>query len=410
MRYAFPQATHIDAYLKAIEGYEEFMVKRDPKSGILVLNYLYAAERTFTDPNSYADPQEALNAALRRECRGIEFDLETGDLVTRKLHKFHNVGEKPEYASHRLPWGEQHWVLDKLDGSMITPFRRRDGVLEWHTKMGATQVAEPVVRHVEAASEAIPYARFADEMREQGKTPIFEWCSRQQRIVIDYPTDMLVLTAVRDNRTGVYMPYDEMAVLAKLRGIPVVRALDGMVGDPQAFLRETADIEDAEGYVVRWADGHMAKAKGSWYCRIHRTKDLLHLEKDVWALVLDDLVDDAKPFMQDADRAAVEGFMDALYRGVGETAQRLEATVAAARVACGGEKKRFAMEVVNQPSVPVIEKGLLFAVWDGRPAVETVLGLLKRNTGTQTRIDEVRYLAGGVSWQQFYTSAGPLDD
>jgi hypothetical protein len=36
-------------------------------------------------------------------------------------------------------------------------------------------------------------------------TPIFEWCSRNQRIVVDYPEDMLVLTAVRDNIEGVYI-------------------------------------------------------------------------------------------------------------------------------------------------------------------------------------------------------------
>lgn len=404
MRYTFPQATHIDAYLAAIEGYDEFVAKRDPDSGLIILNYVFAQQRTFEDPLSFEDPQAQLNAALRRECRGIEFDMETGDLVTRKFAKFFNIGEKPETSSHIVPWDQQHWVLEKLDGSMITPYRRRDGRYEWHTKMGMTDVARPVMRHVAAFGPA--YEFFAEAMCEQGKTPIFEWCSRQQRIVIDYPVDELVLTAIRDIRTGAYTAYPEMAMLAGLHGIPCVKALEGGVGDVQKFLRESADIEGMEGYIIRWADGHMVKAKGAWYTTIHRTKDMLHLEKDVWSLVLDELVDDAKPFMQTEDLAAVEGFVDALFAGAKATADRIDQVVAAAKQSCAGEKKRFATEVV--PAFPSVEKALLFAVWDGKPATEAVLGLLKKNTGSQTRIDEIRYLAGGVSWSHFY-GAGTID-
>jgi len=48
------------------------------------------------------------------------------------------------------------------------------------------------------------YQQFAKWCIENRLTPIFEWCSRKQRIVIDYPEDKLVLLAVRENMSGKY--------------------------------------------------------------------------------------------------------------------------------------------------------------------------------------------------------------
>jgi tRNA splicing ligase len=182
MHYQFPKVSHIDPFLKAIDGSDEFIVKRD----------------------SVSDSQEAYNAALRRECRGIEFDIETGDLVTRKYAKFFNVNQTPETQMHAIDWSQPHWILEKLDGSMITPFRKNDGNIQWHTKMGYTEVSLPVNKFVETHPE---YIKFAHYCIDNGWTPIFEWCSRQQKIVIDYPEEKLILTAIRDNVSGEYLPY-----------------------------------------------------------------------------------------------------------------------------------------------------------------------------------------------------------
>src|SRR4051812_43495898 len=121
MRYAFPIASHIDAYLAAIAGRDEFIVKRDPEHGLLTINYLYTQTDTFPDPLCCADPQAARIAALLRDCRGIEFDIDSGDVVTKKYNKFFNVNQTAESQMHAIGWSEPHRILVKLDGSMMTP-------------------------------------------------------------------------------------------------------------------------------------------------------------------------------------------------------------------------------------------------------------------------------------------------
>lgn len=204
MHYEFQAASNIDAYLKAIDGANEFIVKRDAVNGIIIINYVFSCPTTFPDPCALTGKDHRM-AVLRRDCRGLKFDLETGDVVAKPYHKFFNVNQLPETQIGAIDWQQPHVILEKLDGSMVHPHRRKDGVIEWHTKMGPTLVADPVNAFVKAHPE---YEALAHYCIDRNLTVIFEWCSRQQRIVLDYPQEMLILTAIRDNHTGQYMPYE----------------------------------------------------------------------------------------------------------------------------------------------------------------------------------------------------------
>ena len=270
----------------------------------------------------------------------------------------------------------------------------------WHgaRKLGATRVALPVQEYVHANPQ---YLRMAHDFLAQGVTPIYEWCSPQQRIIIDYREDQLVLTAVRDNTTGQYHAYERLLTYGAQYGIPVVRALPGSVESITAFMAQVHDLEGAEGYVIRFADGHMLKVKGLWYLQLHKTKALLEWEKDVWGLILHDKLDDAKAFMDGQDRARVEAFAQAFETALQQTVERLRWIVIAARDNLGDSKKRFAIEVVNVPSVPVQERGLLFKIWDGDDPGQVVRDYLKAHSNTQTKVNELRPLVGGVNWYDF---------
>jgi hypothetical protein len=71
------------------------------------------------------------------------------------------------------------------------------------SKMGITDVALQAEEFVGANPK---YLDFASWCISNQLTPLFEWCSRKQKIVIDYPEDKLVLLAVRNNITGEYLP------------------------------------------------------------------------------------------------------------------------------------------------------------------------------------------------------------
>jgi RNA ligase len=193
MKYDFPVIDHLDDVRPAIAGRDEFIIAE--RDWGYVVNYMVAMTDTFPAIESKLD-------SIRRECRGLLFHKD-GRIMSRRLHKFFNVNERDETQFHGIDWNHPHVILEKLDGSMITPVVT-DAGLRWGTKMGITDVGMGAELFV---AENPQYQELAQWCIDNGKTPIFEWTSRKQRIVIDYEEDNLVLIAVRDNITGEYLPY-----------------------------------------------------------------------------------------------------------------------------------------------------------------------------------------------------------
>jgi hypothetical protein len=148
----------------------------------------------------------------------------------------------------------------------------------------------------------------------------------------------------------------------------------------------------------------MIKIKGEWYVRIHKTKDNLTFEKNVVDLLINEKMDDAKAFMMDEDRARVDAFETEFWIGINEvvnTYERYFQTV----LASGLDRKAYAQNWMptirdNDPYAPVF----VFARFDGRDPRELILSQIRKNTGTQTRIDSVRNLWGGAQWSYSFES------
>lgn len=304
MNYEFPTITNISDVLPWIEGHDEFVVAE--KEGYTVINYNVMMADTF--PKVHLDGWEWPVAKIRRECRGIIFDSKTGEILRRPFHKFFNVNEREETQDHVVDLSRPHAILEKLDGSMIAPFIV-DGKMIWGTKMGATDVAKPVEAFVE---EHPNYRQFAKFVISRGYTPIFEWCSRKQRIVLDYAEDQLILTAMRDMTTGRYVSRDIMINSADLHFIPVVRQWDiGIHMDDhtmRSFVSYVSGLEDMEGFVVRFDDGHMLKLKCHWYLQIHKAKEAILQDRNIIELILEDHLDDIKAHLPDEDRDRLTQF------------------------------------------------------------------------------------------------------
>lgn len=410
MFYEFPEVTHVDQILEAIKGRDEFVVKRDEDNRYIVVNYAVNFEDTFP-------PVTDRRTALLRECRGVTFCMDTGRVLARKYHKFFNVNERPETQIHAVDFTQPHDVLEKLDGSMLTPFMVK-GRIQWGTKMGLTDVAKPVeefVREYDLAHPTQRYVDFATMCNMHELTPIFEWCSRKQRIVIDYPEDRLVLTAIRHRVTGEYHTYDQLAAIQKQWGFPLARSLPGNAENIRVFMDEAHDLEGAEGYIIRFRNGHMLKVKGLWYCQLHGTLDQLRFEKDVIRLVLDDKLDDAKPFLPPDLIACVDNFAHDLFGNIAKQGERLYWIAQAAYDNLNGSKKRFAMETVNGDPANKPYAPLLFSIWDRLEegeagAVAAVRAQVSNCTGSQGKVNAGRYLFGNVHWNSYIGKKVPTDD
>lgn len=364
------------------------------KGDLVLFNYVVTFDNSF--PDFTGDPIRDREVAMIRECRGISFDKNTGEVALRKFFKFFNIGQREETQPHMIDWSTPHVILTKEDGSMISPYFN-NGVWEYHTKMGATDVASLADDFV---ADNPHYNVFAEWCRDKGVTPIFEFCSRKQKIVLDYPEDALILLAIRNNRDGSFVHYSEMCEIGERFGVPVVAAIEGSVTDPHEFIAHVRGLINQEGYVIRFDNGHMVKIKAEEYLMLHNMIDKLQREKDVLALVMSGTLDDEKAFMSDEARKKVDAFAEAVERGIMQTAVRLKEYANRAVEATGGDKKRIAMEYVNIPSVDKGDRKLLFHIVAGRNAFEVVFDYVKANISTGPRVDEVRHLFN-ARWDEF---------
>ena len=361
-----------------IESLEDVLPHIAPDIGIIhsdhgaysVINYVYAMDTTF-------------DTAIARECRGLKFDRD-GRLIARPFHKFFNLGEKRPPEDE--PWDEAHVVLDKLDGSMIHP-AMLEGELAFMTRMGVTDQSRAALAE---ASDDVRH--LSTDMLAAGFTPVFEFTSPENRIVLDYQKTELTLLAVRETRTGRYMPHAEVAALAGKYDISVVQAV-GQVEDVHAFWTRARALEGLEGYVVAFESGHRLKTKADAYVLRHKALSGLAHEKNLLAWIAQNALDDVLPLLAPDAAELVQGYQDQVMAGIARHDRDILAFVETHR---GLERKDFAARVkseVDRALQPVVFRAL-----DGQPPTRGLMDVLAKASGSETRVDAIRPLFG-MSWQ-----------
>lgn len=387
MFYEFPEIKNLKQVEAAIRGRTEFKIYE--RDDFIVVNYHVNLIDTFP-------PVKTINSAIRRELRGIKFDRKTGGIIARPYHKFFNFNERPETQESEIDWNASFNILEKLDGSMVHPLMLQNQVVLC-TKAGPTDISAQAQDYAENVKS--DYMGFCQYMLNIETTPLFEWCSNQNRIVIDYPEDKLILTGMRYNKNGCYLPLHIMRLSASNYDIPVVKTWEGTFDGVNDFVDSIQGLEGEEGYVARWPFGHMIKFKNIWYLQLHKTKELMTFEKDIWRLILGNKTDDAKAFLEQKDKDRLDAFTTDLLNEISNKADELKWIVIAAKDNLNESKKRFAIEIVNGRKS--IEKGPLFSIWDGKDPKETIEDLIWKNCNSGTRLEDVRPLVNDIRWNDY---------
>jgi RNA ligase len=385
MNYVFPHITHINDVLPHIEGRKEFRVLE--KEGYTVIIYAVSFEDTFAE-----NPGESTrNACIRKECRGLIFDTETGNIISRPYHKFFNVGEKEETQLNKINLYEPHVVLEKLDGSMIRPIPTPEG-FRLATKAGVTDVAMNAEVFI---ADKPHYATFIHKCFQRNITPIFEWCSRKNRIVVDYPEDQLILTGLRYVFEGSYVTYEIMKSYATAWNIPVVKAVDGLsVQNIDLFVKQVREWDDGEGIVLRFDTGHMCKVKSADYVLRHKSKDSISQEKNVIDCILQDAVDDLVPLLTPEEAARLKEFQNAFWMGLEDVGMDIHD--AYRQIERGQDQKEFATMAV--PSVLPQYQPFMFKLRKGVPVRDLLIEQIGKSLSSQPKIDASRWLWGNLDW------------
>lgn len=361
-----------------IERLEDVLPFIVPDTGIIhsrhdgysVINYVFTVQNTF-------------DTALARECRGLKFDPD-GKLIARPFHKFFNLGEKRPAGEE--PWQSDHVVLDKLDGSMIHPAIVRDELV-FMTRMGISAQSRQALQ---AASRTVH--DFCRDMIAAGFTPIFEYTSPENRVVLAYEKPELTLLAVRDMKTGAYMPHAEVAKLAVVRGVALVAAFDP-VSDYASFWSEARAQEGVEGYVIAFDDGHRVKIKADSYALRHKALAGLAHEKNLLAWVATGATDDVLPLLSPEAGKRVQTYQDRVFEGVGKWQREIERFVAEF-----GHLPRREFALIAKEQLDPKLQSVAFRLLDGTPARDGLMDVLKRASMTDTKVESVRELFG-LEWQ-----------
>lgn len=407
----FPILNTVDPIIDLVKDLPEFKISENHEHGFGYISYMVAFEDTFGDLTKAKTEKERLDVMLRREARGIKYDLKTHQVVGRTYHKFFNANERAETNMGKVDMSQEHHLLDKLDGSMVSPYRTPSNKLIMLTKKGISDVGALATGW---SAENQTYRKFYDKIMDQNKTPIFEWCSRKSRIVIDYPTDRMVLTAIRDNVTGEYDHYDAMRELALENNIDVVQAYKSNFNSLDAIIGEIRHLLDMEGIIVRFTDGNMLKIKGEWYCAIHRVASNFKFEKDIIRMLVSETIDDAKPFLGDDLKEAADKFHHALIGEMKRIASEIYWETVTAHDRFNGSAKRFA-EYIQGDLKLIGRSKVMFKAYREELSEEEIynqiVAIVLGSCSTASKVEAIRHhYLGDLRWESFALVKDQLDD
>jgi RNA ligase len=196
-------------------------------------------------------------------CRGLIYNVATGEVLARPFPKFFNYGEP---GAPEIPLDAGVDVTDKLDGSLGILYPTPDG--EWAVATRGSFDSEQA-RHATAVWRR-QYAELCAEqgMPHRGVTMLFEIVYPGNRIVCDYgPTDDLFLLGAVDIEYGHSFGPNESEAFGNWMGprtqeFTFPTFADAVAAPPRA---------GAEGLVVRlWHSEHRVKLKQEDYVALHR--------------------------------------------------------------------------------------------------------------------------------------------
>lgn len=254
----------------------------------------------FTIVSYIFNDNELWHDAINYEARGITFDS-NGKIIMRPFEKFHNLNGHNTTQYKDLDFTDSTFY-NKKDGSMITG-TIIDNQLFFKTKKSFySEVAQFCQRDFGNDQR---YIDLIKECQKADLTPIFEYTSPNNRIVIDYGNEpQLTLLAIRDNISGSYATKDMLKLYSTMWSIPLIELYDNMTIIDA--LNESKKIgQNVEGFVVELKSGQRVKIKYDEYLAKHGTLERFNA-KNIATMVIDEIIDDFKVLIDPARLGVVE--------------------------------------------------------------------------------------------------------
>ena len=189
--------------------------------------------------------------------RGLILDLDNKKVIATPFVKFFNYNEIVD-ASELIE--SDYIVFEKIDGSMGILFNFND---EWMISTLGSFISEQSIW----ANNWIKNNLNLDKVCKQN-TYLFEIVYKENKIVIDYDFEGLILLSIFDPY-GLEYTYDMLKKEADLLGLSIPKVYN--FNDMNSIVENAKNLHyHYEGYVIRFKNGVRLKVKGDEYVRIHR--------------------------------------------------------------------------------------------------------------------------------------------
>lgn len=239
-----------------------------------------------------------------RNLCGITFNKNTGELLSLPFHKFFNYNECPFSTFENIKDKKIIKIREKADGSLIQFFMIND-VLYCKTKM--TCFSEQALWAMDLVNNNKNLKNEIVNKIQNGFTPLFEFVSPRNRIVINYSTEELIYLGSRNMATG---EYD----LTPFKNCKNIYCYD-IKNNINDILEIVNNFNNKEGVVIVFDDGDMVKIKTKDYVLLHRTKDSIFNENTLVELIISEKLDDIKSlFSQDKNIINYINSMEAIVK------------------------------------------------------------------------------------------------
>jgi len=241
--------------------------------------------------NDFTNPIEEKPEINAFDMRGVTFVFnKDGSLWKRflMLPKFFNINQVESTQYSNIKDKIIRNISIKEDGSLIAFMMLPNGELFSKTIGSFTsEQSDLAYKYLYRSQEKVEFVKMA---LNSGYTPLFEYVSRLNRIVINYLNEDLKFLGLRDNFTGEWIPSNDLINIPF--NIPKTEDKNISIDN----LIERAKIErDKEGWVVMFEDGQLVKIKTSYYLEAHRlrTKNIFREDfiiKSYLNRTLDDII------------------------------------------------------------------------------------------------------------------------
>jgi len=237
------------------------------------------------------------------ETRGITYVFNSdGSLFKRYLllHKFFILNQVEETQYSLIKDYQIKSISNKEDGSVASFIRLPNGRVIAKSKMSfESDQAVGMMRIYNSNKEL---RNFVNWSLDNDIIAIFEYVSPQNRIVLKYSDEELILLRLRDNKTGEYLDLSKYS-----DKIGSIKIAPSDVDTLDQLIELSKSVEDKEGWIVQFTNGLFIKIKTSWYCSLHGllTNDL-YREHILVNYILDEKIDDILGQIPEEEKEAHE--------------------------------------------------------------------------------------------------------